>query len=408
MTVWVGSATGNKVLLDPKVGSTGGTRRDIQVIYVGTATGNKLAYQRIPTMTLTATAVGWDQINLSWPNAGTGITYELLRSSTSIYSGATPSYSDTLRMPGTTYSYTLRTYSGSNLLSTTTATRATPLHADVVLTASTVNYNTLALRWTDADQRSIDNYKLYRKTSPTTYTKVDDGADKAHDESGLAEGTAYTYMVESYRAGVRIPTASNEATATTSTRPVSSGSVFGPALGTGYSWTECTEKSLSGPNFTLPVACYVTAYNLAVVGYSPEAGRVNPHIDGTYFGVRATDGSATYPTKHYMGFPTGDFARAAGAHSCGALVGGNCDKTQWYAYTGGSYSVNIGMGQVNYWYYSALERDHELRAHIWWRDELAERALHIDSWCGADGRTIAVKVRDKNTDELLVQWAEGD
>lgn len=405
MTVWVGSASGNKVLLDPKVGT--GTRRDVQVIYVGTATGNKLVYQRIPTMTLTATAAGWDQINLSWPIGGTGISYELLRSGTLIYSGTATSYSDTLRMPGTTYSYTLRTLSGTTVLATSTASRATPLHASMVLTATAVSYNTLALRWTDTDQRSINNYKLYRKTGPTTYTKVDDGADKAHDESGLAEGTAYTYMVSAYRGTTRIPTDSNEATATTSTRPVSSGSVFGPGLGA-YSWTECTEKSLAGPAFSLPVACYVTAYNLAVVGYSPEAGRVNPHIDGTYFGVRATDGSLAYPTKHYMGFATGNFARAAGGHSCGALVGGNCDKTQWYAYTGGSYSVNIGMGQVNYWYYSARERDEELRALPWWREELAGRALHIDSWCDHDGRTTAVKVRDKDTDELLAQWAEGD
>lgn len=76
MTIFIGTAGGNKVLTDPKVGTASG-RKNVDKIWVGTPNGNKLVYQRVATLALTATAVSSSQIDLSWTDLGPGWTYNL-------------------------------------------------------------------------------------------------------------------------------------------------------------------------------------------------------------------------------------------------------------------------------------------------------------------------------------------
>lgn len=126
MPITIGTPTGNRPLTDPKVGDPGGVRRDVQKVWVGTPSGNKLVYQRAVPVDLAAAAAAWNQINLTWNNAGAGITYELKRGSSVIYSGTGLSKADTGLAANTTYSYTLTARSGSVVLSSDTASAKTP------------------------------------------------------------------------------------------------------------------------------------------------------------------------------------------------------------------------------------------------------------------------------------------
>lgn len=353
--------------------------------------------------TLTATAGRWDIINLSWTSSAPGATYVLYQGSTQIYNNTGLTKQDAGLFPGTNYAYTLYTYVGGVNVFTSTASASTPART-LTASAGALDYATIRVYWTDDVQGSIDAYGIWQDG---TYLGDVPGSWRAWDSGGLAGSSTHHYHVMGRRAGTNIEPQAWTGYVSTPARPTSSASIYSGLSLSYYSWTECTQKGLNAPNFNMPNGGYVTAFNISVAGYSPSYGRFNADIDGNLFGWRATDVAYGYPTAHYQGVGTGDFWRDAGAHHIGASVGGNCTKTQWYSYSS-SYGSTLCWGQVNYWWYTALERDEELRQHPWWSEAFEGRDVHLDIYQDGteEGRIVRVKITDKTTSELLADWAE--
>lgn len=348
-----------------------------------------------PAPVLTATSSIFDKVALSWTDSVQGgvDTYVIKRGSTQVYSGATKSFTDTGLQPGTTYNYTLESYRAGVLVPPSVAKSATTLVLPAFsMTAGATSYGNISTSWTSLG-------------AGWTYTLVGNGAALVSGTTatsynhGVGEQTTVNYRTDAIFSGAvwRQATAS----ATTPARPTSSGSVFGPAATTSGGWVQSSGKTLIGPILTMPATGYITAANLLVwAHYSGGTGDFDPHIDGNYFGRRNVTGG-----RNFQGYSTGNYAAGAGAHSFGCKVGGTANATEWDAYTGApSWDPYVAVGQFNYWYYTALERDHELRAHPWWRDEMAERSIHIETWCDHEGQTIRARVVDKQSGELIVVW----
>lgn len=349
-----------------------------------------------PAMSMTTSAVAWDRATLTWTDtAGDADQYILKRGSTQVYSGTAKTFTDTLLNQSTSYTWTLEARKSGGLLGTTTATTTTPAYADLGLTASAAAWNQVNLSWA-AKNGSIDEFILKRGTT-TIYT----GTGTSKSDTGLAASTGYSYTLYARRSAVEIKT--DTASATTPARPTSSGSVYGPGAGSGYYWTQSTAKTLTSTNVSMPVSGYVSAFNLLISGYG-ATGICNPHMDGTYFGER-TIGSTTAGSPGWTDISGGNRSLGAGAHSIGCNTGGNSSyKSQWKPYSGGS-STTVTWGQVNYWYYSALERFEELRVHPWWRHDFEDvPETHIETWVDESGQTIRARITDKQTGDLLGEW----
>jgi len=127
MTLWVGDATGTRrQVADPWIGDGTGTRRQVQKAWVGDAEGvPRLVFTRSAPVDLTAVPASTSRIDLSWTDAGAGLSYVLKRGSTTIYTGTGLSKADTGLAADTAYTYLLEARSGSTVLSSDTATART-------------------------------------------------------------------------------------------------------------------------------------------------------------------------------------------------------------------------------------------------------------------------------------------
>jgi hypothetical protein len=76
MKAVIGTAGGKRDLRNPVIGTATGNRQ-VSRIWVGTSGGNRLVWQRVPALSLTATPVAWDGIDLAWTDLGPGVTYNV-------------------------------------------------------------------------------------------------------------------------------------------------------------------------------------------------------------------------------------------------------------------------------------------------------------------------------------------
>jgi trimeric autotransporter adhesin len=216
MTVYIGTSSGNKILVDPAVGTLAGNL-DIQEIWVGTPTGNELVFQRVLPMTLTANAASSTQVNLTWTDVQADVYY-LYRNGTLIYTGPALYKLDIGLAANTTYNYTVNAVKGGVQIATATAAATTKL-APITLSATPNSQTQITLTWSNV---GADLYKLYRGAteiySDTLLTKID---------TGLTANTSYNYRIDAYKGGVvstttTVTAITNFAPITLTATPVSS------------------------------------------------------------------------------------------------------------------------------------------------------------------------------------------
>jgi hypothetical protein len=401
MTIWIGSAGGKKEVVDPYVGGAGG-RKQVEKVWVGDAAGTpRLVFQRSVAPVLTLTVPRWDQVTASWTNSGAGITYKLKRGSTVVYTGAALTFTDTLLNPSTGYTYTLEALSGSQVMHTTSKSATTSAHPDLGLVASAASYQQINLSWS-ARNGSVDTFEL-KRGSTVIYT----GAGTSKADTGLAASTGYSYTLTAKRGTTAIKT--DTASASTPARPVSYGTAYSNVGWENFTgWTGSTQRNLGGPNIYVGVGGTFTNMHALVYGHGQNF-RGEPRINGVA-GPQQVYGSGRQHTNwpFNLGFGAGTFTTSM-------VVGGsNWGAAEWSPWTGQRWDYFLQVNHLDYWFYASAERDAEIRAEPWFKEELAERLLskgdlYVETWSNEEGTaTVKAKVTDRGTDEVLIEWELGE
>jgi len=404
MAVRIGTSAGVKDLLDPKVGTSAG-RKDVQEIWLGQGGTKKLVWVR-QALTVTAAATRWDQVTLTTSPPGSGVdSYVIRRNGVVVTSPAPPAgtgsvltpftWTDTTLLPSTACTYVVEAVrAGIETRTATSNAVTTAARRDMGLTATATAWNNIALAWSDPDGQGVDRYDLYRNDALFWQ-----GAGKAVND-GVSGG--FTYRLRAHRGGVFLPP-EDSAHAATPARPTSSAIAYGPACCSGYAWAQSTAKHLGGPNFTLSGGGtnYVSGFNCRINGYGGSTGRFSPHIGGHTYDWQYPAGTGAGDVR-WSDVAGGDRALGNGVHGTYVDTGGNGSyRSQWQAWSGGSYSSQISWGQVNYWWHSALLADRELLdAGLADRDILQTT---LNDW---EGRIVARRVCDKLTGERLFEGGD--
>ena len=162
------------------------------------------------TPTGLAATVGDAQVSLTW-NASAGATsYQILRGGVQVGTSASASYTDTGLTNGTAYTYTVKAVIGGVTSSSSSPVSATPIAAAPTaptgLTA-TVGSGQIGLTWTAP--AGADTYIIYRNGAPLTSV-----ATASYTDTGLTNGTTYSYYIVAFKQNSAASTASATITAT--------------------------------------------------------------------------------------------------------------------------------------------------------------------------------------------------
>ena len=176
---------------------------------------------------LTATAVSYSQINLSWSASSDNVGvsgYRVYRNGTQIATVATTSYSNTGLTASTTYSYTVTAFDAAGNVSGQSAavSAATPAAPDTQapsvpagLTATAVSYSQINLSWSaSSDNVGVSGYRVYRNG-----TQIAAVATTSYSNTGLSASTTYSYTVTAYDAAGNVSGQSAAVSATTPAAP---------------------------------------------------------------------------------------------------------------------------------------------------------------------------------------------
>lgn len=196
--------------------------------FSNTATASTPADTTPPTApsNLTAVAVSASTINLSWTAStdNVGVSgYSVFRDSnpTAIATVSGTTFSDIGLALGSTHSYTVKAFDGSNNVSAASNTAtATTQGADTIaptvptnLAASGSSNTTIDLTWTaSTDNVAVTGYKVFRDNAPTEIATV---TTTSFSDTGLAIGSTHSYQVSAFDAASNQSAKSNTATATT-------------------------------------------------------------------------------------------------------------------------------------------------------------------------------------------------
>ena len=375
---------------------------------------------------LSGSSSRWDQVALSWtdPDGGSVDKYRLKRGTTEIYKDTpklhTDAYPASSLMPSTAYSYTVEALRGATVISTSAAVSVTTAeHTDMGLTYSGLTHDYVLLTWADTTQYTIDKYSVYQNDATWVEDSTSAG-DKAAGIGGLAASTGYSYTVRAYRNGTEIPPRDSTSFTTAAAPP--------PPTSTGYAetskthitsggYTGITQRNLEGGSLTFPYGGTMTSIVIAVWGYNdgnnPSGnGRVEPWVGGVAR-QHSVIGNVNVGQTNELGLENIGFA--AGTHSVGMRVGGSTPEipswgqVEWDVYSPYSnWKTQVYVDGIHYWYYTAADDPDELarrRALPWWDESLLGRDTHTVSRADSDtGEFTAVRITDKETGELLVEW----
>ena len=117
-----------------------------------------------------------------------------------IKSGSTVSYTDQTAVSGTTYTYTVRAYSGSTMGSWSSTKSVKRLSNTTVTSASNVTAG-VQVKWTKVT--GATGYIVYRKSGTGSYARIADiksGSTISYTDKTAVSGTTYTYTVRAYNA----------------------------------------------------------------------------------------------------------------------------------------------------------------------------------------------------------------
>jgi fibronectin type 3 domain-containing protein len=184
-------------------------------------------------LSATANALGQQtKISLAWTNKSINVSQiQVWREPTTtgpwsqIYSTTNPNtttYNDTTVAAGTPYWYKVVAYNQTAAPASNVATATTPIGAPTGLTAAANAFNTptqVSLHWTNSINSGTHNQVFRTKVIDGTGYNWDIGAAQAFTDTSAAQGTCYSYQVEScqpqYQGGTVCSTSSNAATACT-------------------------------------------------------------------------------------------------------------------------------------------------------------------------------------------------
>ena len=317
--------------------------------YSNTASATTPVPTFVAPSSLTATAAGSTQINLSWTaatEAGGTITQYLIESCSlascsnfaQIGTSTTTTFSNTGLLASTSYSYRVRATDGTNFSSysniATAATSASAPTAPGSLTATAAGPVQINLSWTASTEAggTIANYLIERCSGPscTTFAQVATSPTTTYsDSSGLLGSTSYSYRVRAADTNNITGPYSNTASATTAapTFVAPSGLAATAASNTqiNLSWTAATETGGTLTQYLIERCSGASCTTFASVGTSTTTTFSNTGLLGSTsysYRVRATDGtnfssysntaSATTPVPTFVA-PSGLTATAAGS-----------------------------------------------------------------------------------------------
>ena len=231
---------------------------------------------------LTAAAVSWSQINLSWntPASGFELTagvspntvagYNVYRDGTQIATtGTVTTFQDTGLAPSTDYSYQLEAVSSSGKKSGRTApawgkTKPAPdttaPSAPAGLTATPASSSQINLSWTAAtDNVGVTGYNVFRGGVLVATL----GAVTTYQNTGLAAFTTYTFTVQAFDAAGNLSVPSSSASATTQPVP----DTTPPSTPTGLSATAVSSSQIN-------LSWNASTDNVGVTGYNVYRGGI--------------------------------------------------------------------------------------------------------------------------------------
>ena len=139
---------------------------------------------------LSATA-GNAQVVLGWTASANAQSYKIFRNGTQIGTSATTSYTDLTAANGTTYTYTVAAVNGSATSTQSSGVSATPVAPPLPTPtglSATAGDTQISLSWSAVT--GATSYDVYRNG-----TKLTTVATTSYTNTGLADGTSYSYYV---------------------------------------------------------------------------------------------------------------------------------------------------------------------------------------------------------------------
>jgi len=275
--VQVLTSTGTSI---SNTGLTNGTNYSYRVLAVDAA-GNPSAYSNVASVStldtaaptapsgLTATAAGSTQVNLAWTASTDNVGVAQYRVERCQGSGCTTftqvltptvnSATDTGLTAGTLYRYRVRaadaagnlsSYSSTVNVTTGTATDATPPTAPTNFTATPVSGTQINLAWTaSTDNVGVTGYRVERCQGAgcSTFTQVLTPTGTSVSNTGLTNGTNYSYRVRAVDAAGNLSPYSSVASASTldTAAPTAPSGLIAAAAGTSQinlNWTASTDN----------------------------------------------------------------------------------------------------------------------------------------------------------------------
>lgn len=166
----------------------------------------------------------------------------------------------------------------------------------------------------------------------------------------------------------------------------------------------CTAVTLRAA--TANITGYVSSFDLYMGKYGGKNGHCDPTINGTRLGYQDITTEKTWQLVN------GRDTHVNGSCQVGAHTGGNCNYyTAWQTYSGQgtNWNTTIACGTINYWWYTRSADEAWMYTQPWWDEELlGGREIHMDQWADHDGTIWKVKIVDKKTRNVLVEWESPD
>lgn len=295
-----------------------------------TATPIATAPSRPTTFRATA---GDGQVSLTWTAPSTATSYGIYRGGTLIGTSTTAAYTDTNATNGTTYTYYVVAYNLNSAPSTqsssATATPTAVAPAAPAAVVASAGDGQVILSWTAST--NADAYKVYRNGTLITASSV---TTTTYTDSGLTNGTTYTYYVVAFKQNSPASSASGSVTATP--QAATAGTPTGLAAAAADGQVSLTWNTSAG------ATSYQILRNSVQVGTSATASYVDTGLtNGTSYSytVKAVIGGS--PTTASVAVSATPVAAAPTAPTgLNATVGSAQIGLSWTAPTGADkYSV---------------------------------------------------------------------
>ena len=166
--------------------------------------GKAVGLASIPKLSLASNTTSG--IQLKWPKVTDATGYILYRKTgtgswsriANIKNGSTVSYIDKTAKSGTTYTYTIRAYSGKYMSDWKTTKTIKRLADPTVSSASNITAG-VQIKWSKAT--GATGYIVYRKTGTGSWSRVADiksGSTVSYTDKTAKSGMTYTYTVRAY------------------------------------------------------------------------------------------------------------------------------------------------------------------------------------------------------------------